>query len=76
MLIKFLCFNFLFLPAYNNALAALDTWFPSNPDVLQEKEEKRSNLHTYRFLLSTILPKMTARKTPRVTFLKRRKQVP
>jgi len=76
MLIKFLCFNFLFMRAYNNALAALATRFPSNPDFLQEKEEKRSNLHACRFLLSTISPKMTARKIPRVTFLKRRKQVP
>jgi hypothetical protein len=72
----FLCFNVLVLPAYNNALAALPTWFPSNPDFLQEKEENRSNLHTCRFLLSTILPKMTARKIPQVTFLKRPKQVP
>jgi hypothetical protein len=76
MRIKFLCFNFLFLPAYNNALAALATKFPRNPDFLQEKEEKRSNLHTCRFLLSTILPKMSAPQIPRVTFLKRRKQVP
>jgi hypothetical protein len=76
MLIKFLCLHFLFLSAYNNALAALLHDFPATPIFLQEKEEKRSNLHTCRFLLSTILPKMTALKIPGVTFLKRRKQLP
>ncbi len=44
MLIKFLCFNFLFLQAYNNALAALATWFPSNPDFLQEKTLQSAQL--------------------------------
>jgi hypothetical protein len=44
MLIKFLCFNFLFLPAYNNALAALATWFPGNPDFFQEKTLQSAHL--------------------------------
>jgi hypothetical protein len=75
MLIKFLCFNFLFLPAYNTALAALATYFPATLIICKKKEEERSNLHTCQFLLSTTLPKITAQKIPRVT-LKRLKQVP
>jgi hypothetical protein len=38
---------------------------------LQEKQEKRSNLHTCQFLLSTILPKMTGLKNTMSDLLKK-----
>jgi hypothetical protein len=43
MLIKFLCFNFLFLPAYNNALAAFATWLHDFPATLIFCKKKRKN---------------------------------
>jgi hypothetical protein len=73
MLIKFLCFNFLFLQAYNNALAALATWFHSNPDFLQEKTLQSAHLLVFPLYYIT---KKDGTKNARVTFFKRRKQVP
>jgi hypothetical protein len=73
MLIKFLWFNILFLQAYNNALAALATWFPSNPDFLQEKTLQSAHLSVSPLYYIT---KNDRTKNTRVTFLKRRKHVP
>jgi hypothetical protein len=45
MLIKFLCLNFLFLPAYNNALAALATDFPGTL-IFWKKKRKNAPICT------------------------------
>jgi hypothetical protein len=73
MLIKFLCFNFLFQPAYNNALAALAAWFPSNPDFLQEKTLQSAHLWVSPLYYIT---KNNRTKNTTSDLLKRQKQVP
>jgi len=54
MLIKFLCFNFLFLPAYNNALAAFATWLHDFPATLIFCKKKGKTLQSAHLSVSPL----------------------